>query len=163
MERCVPRRRKALGRTRENFEGSSEPEVLRRYLSDHGLKMTTQREKILEVFLETQGHVTAEQLYDRLKRIDPSIGFTTVYRSLRLLCACGLAQERSFGHGPTRYENAYTRHHHDHLVCVKCGRIIEFENESIEEIQKEVARTHRFELLDHRHELYGHCEACRMS
>src|SRR4030042_5995820 len=96
MERCVPRRRKALGRTRENFEGSSEPEVLRRYLSDHGLKMTTQREKILEVFLETQGHVTAEQLYDRLKRIDPSIGFTTVYRSPRLLGACGLARERSF-------------------------------------------------------------------
>ncbi len=157
----MPARRRASAKRKENLEGTSEPEVLRRYLSAHDLKMTTQREKILDVFLRTQGHVTAEQLYDRIKRVDPSIGFTTVYRTLRLFCTCGLAQERNFGHGPTRYENAYTRHHHDHLVCVKCGKIIEFENEPIERIQKDVAEIHRFELLDHRHELYGHCEDCR--
>jgi Fur family ferric uptake transcriptional regulator len=157
----VPARRRAWAKSKEELEGTSEPEVLRRYLSMHDLKMTTQREKILDVFLKTQGHVTAEQLYDRIKRVDASIGFTTVYRTLRLFCACGLAQERNFGHGPARYENAHTRHHHDHLVCVKCGKIIEFENDQIEQIQREVALKYRFEPLDHRHELYGHCEDCR--
>ncbi len=137
--------------------------ILRQYIASYGLKMTTQREKILEVFLRTPGHVTAEQLYDRMKRVDPGIGFTTVYRTLRLLCGCGLAQERKFGSGPTRYERAHTRQHHDHLVCVKCGRIIEFENKPIEELQKKVARTHAFELLDHRHELYGHCKECQVT
>jgi Fur family ferric uptake transcriptional regulator len=136
--------------------------VLRRYIADHQLKMTTQREKILETFLEMRGHVTAEQLYARMKQADPSIGFTTVYRTLRLLCECGLVQERNFRHGPTRYEHAYTRHHHDHLVCVKCGKIIEFENDPIEQLQQQIAELHRFELLDHRHELYGYCQECRL-
>ena len=139
----------------------SELEVLRRYLSERGLKMTTQRDRILEVFLQATGHVTAEQLYEKMKQVDAGIGFTTVYRTLRVLCECGLAQERNFGHGPARYEHAFSRRHHDHLVCVKCGRIIEFENDAIEAIQRQVAETNRFTLLDHRHELYGHCESCQ--
>jgi Fur family ferric uptake transcriptional regulator len=141
----------------------SELAILRRYIASYGLKMTTQREKILEVFLRTPGHVTAEHLYDCMKRVDSGIGFTTVYRTLRLFCGCGLAQERKFGSGPTRYEHAHTRQHHDHLVCVKCGKIIEFENKHIEELQKKVAKTYAFELLDHRHELYGHCKECQVT
>jgi len=155
------RRMNATAKSSDQPLPGSELEVLRRYLSERGLKMTTQRDRILEVFLRTSGHVTAEQLYERMKQVDPGIGFTTVYRTLRVLCECGLAQERNFGHGPARYEHAFSRRHHDHLVCVKCGRIIEFENDAIETIQRQVADTHRFTLLDHRHELYGHCEFCR--
>ena len=155
------RRVPASAKTNERPVPGSELEVLRRYLSERGLKMTTQRDRILEVFLRTSGHVTAEQLYEKMKQVDAGIGFTTVYRTLRVLCESGLAQERNFGHGPARYEHAFSRRHHDHLVCVKCGRIIEFENDAIEAIQRQVAETHRFSLLDHRHELYGHCESCR--
>lgn len=151
----------ATVKTNDRPMPGSELEVLRRFLSERGLKMTTQRDRILEVFLQTSGHVTAEQLYEKMKQVDPGIGFTTVYRTLRVLCECGLAQERNFGHGPARYEHAFSRRHHDHLVCVKCGRIIEFENEAIETIQRQVAETNRFTLLDHRHELYGHCESCQ--
>jgi len=154
-------RMSATAKTSARPSPGSELEVLRRYLYERGLKMTTQRDRILEVFLQTSGHVTAEQLYERMKQVDPGIGFTTVYRTLRVLCECGLAQERNFGHGPARYEHAFSRRHHDHLVCVKCGGIIEFENDAIEQIQRQVAETHKFTLLDHRHELYGHCEACR--
>jgi len=154
-------RMNVTAKTSERPSPGSELEVLRRYLYERGLKMTTQRDRILEVFLQTSGHVTAEQLYERMKQVDTCIGFTTVYRTLRVLCECGLAQERNFGHGPARYEHAFSRRHHDHLVCVKCGRIIEFENDAIEQIQRQVAETHKFTLLDHRHELYGHCEACR--
>ena len=155
------RRVHASAKTNERPVPGSELEVLRRHLSERGLKMTTQRDRILEVFLRASGHVTAEQLYEKMKQVDAGIGFTTVYRTLRVLCECGLAQERNFGHGPARYEHAFSRRHHDHLVCVKCGRIIEFENDAIEAIQRQVAETHRFSLLDHRHELYGHCESCR--
>ena len=136
-------------------------DVLRKYIEEHGLKMTEQRKKILETFLKMEGHFAAEDLYTRTKRVDPRVGYTTVYRTLRLLCECGLAHERQFKDGPTLYELGHTRHHHDHLVCVKCGKIVEFENDSIERLQKKVAEGQGFELIDHRHELYGHCKECR--
>jgi Fur family ferric uptake transcriptional regulator len=89
----------------------------------------------------------------------PNIGYTTVYRTMKLLCDAGLASERHFDDGITRYE--IEQEHHDHLVCVKCGKIIEFECAMIERTQNQIAERYHFRVLRHRHELYGHCEACR--
>jgi Fur family ferric uptake transcriptional regulator len=136
-----------------------EREALTRYLEDHHLKHTKQREAILEAFLEATGHVTSEDLYQRIRGKHPNIGFTTVYRTMKLLCEAGLANERHFDGGVTRYEIQHE--HHDHLVCTKCGRIIEFECSMIESAQDEIARRYGFRLLRHRHELYGHCLECR--
>ena len=136
-----------------------EREALTRYLEDHHLKHTKQREAILEAFLETTGHVTSEDLYQRIRGKHPNIGFTTVYRTMKLLCEAGLANERHFDGGVTRYEIQHE--HHDHLVCTKCGKIIEFECSMIESAQDEIAQRYGFRLLRHRHELYGHCSACQ--
>lgn len=139
----------------------SEFEVLRRYIEQHGLKMTSQRRRILEVFLRMEGHFTSEELYGRVKRVEPRVGYTTVYRTLRLLSECGLAEERHFKDGLTRFELAHARRHHDHLVCMSCGKITEFRNDAIERLQAQIAGEHGFELQDHRHEMYGLCKACR--
>ncbi len=136
-----------------------EREALARYLEDHNLKHTRQRDQILEAFLGAKGHITSEQLYDRVRELNPRIGYTTVYRTMKLLCDAGLAQERNFDDGVTRYEIEHE--HHDHLVCVKCGKIVEFECRMIESTQEKIAATYDFRLLRHRHELYGHCGDCR--
>ena len=136
-----------------------ERKALAQYLEDHNLKHTKQREAILETFLEVKGHVASEELYQRVKRKHPNIGFTTVYRTMKLLCEAGLANERHFDDGVTRYEVEHE--HHDHLVCVRCGKIVEFECAMIESAQDEIVERYGFRLLRHRHELYGHCPSCR--
>ncbi len=136
-----------------------EQRTLARYLEEHNLKHTKQREAILEVFLSATGHVTSEDLYQEVRAKHPHIGYTTVYRTMKLLCEAGLAHEHQFGDGLTRYEIA--QEHHDHLVCTKCGKIVEFECSMIESAQDEIAERYGFRVLRHRHELYGHCPACR--
>ena len=136
-----------------------EHKTLASYLEEHNLKATKQREAILEVFLEASGHITGDDLFQRVREEYPHIGYTTVYRTMKLLCDAGLAAERHFDDGITRYEIA--QEHHDHLVCTRCGKIIEFECRMIEETQNEIAASYGFRVLRHRHELYGHCKDCR--
>ncbi len=136
-----------------------EQAALASYLDENNLKRTRQREAILEVFLQTTGHISGEDLYQRVREHHPGIGYTTVYRTMKILCDAGLAVERNFEDGVTRYEIPHE--HHDHLVCVRCGRIVEFECQMIEAAQERIAVEHGFRLLRHRHELYGHCEKCR--
>ena len=136
-----------------------EQRTLAQYLEEHNLKHTKQREAILEVFLAATGHITSEDIYQQVRDRHANIGHTTVYRTMKLLCEAGLASERHFHDGITRYEIAHE--HHDHLVCVRCGKIIEFECAMIESTQIEIADRYRFRVLRHRHELYGHCESCR--
>ncbi|MCR9095941.1 MAG: transcriptional repressor [bacterium] len=136
-----------------------ELEALATYLEKNHLKQTKQRELILHTFLDANRHVTSEDLYQAVRKEHSNIGYTTVYRTMKLLVEAGLATERHFDDGITRYEIEHE--HHDHLVCVKCGKIQEFECEEIEERQREVATEHGFEILRHRHELYGHCSSCR--
>lgn len=138
-----------------------EYQALSKYLDEHKLKHTRQREAILEEFLEVQGHITSEELHARIRRRNPGIGFTTVYRTMKLLCEAGLAHERHFDDGVTRYE--IRSEHHDHLVCLRCGKIVEFECAMIETAQNEIADRYGFRLLRHRHELYGHCPECAKS
>lgn len=136
----------------------NERAVLARYLEDHSLKHTRQRDIILDEFLAGASHITAEELYQTVREKHPNVGYTTVYRTMKLLADAGLAQERHFDDGVTRYEVEHE--HHDHLVCIRCGRIVEFECEEIETAQAEIAKQHGFHLLRHRHELYGHCDRC---
>jgi Fur family ferric uptake transcriptional regulator len=136
-----------------------EQKALGNYLEDHHLKHTKQREAILEVFLNVRGHITGEELYQRVSEQFPTIGYTTVYRTMKLLCDAGLAIERHFDDGVTRYE--VEQEHHDHLVCLRCGKIVEFECQMIEKAQDEIVQRYGFTLLRHRHELYGHCPDCQ--
>lgn len=137
-----------------------EQKALADYLEDHNLKHTRQREAILSVFLDVSGHITSEDLHQQVRELHPGIGYTTVYRTMKLLCEAGLAIERHFDDGVTRYEVEHE--HHDHLVCTRCGKIVEFECQMIEAAQNDIVAKYGFRLLRHRHELYGHCPACQL-
>ena len=128
---------------------------------DKGLKSTRQREVILDEFLRVGSHISTEELYLRLRRKNPQLGYATVHRTLKLFAECGIAEQRHFGDGQARYEASDLDEHHDHLICVTCGKIVEFEDPRIERLQEEVARQHGFSIERHRLELYGCCESCR--
>ena len=144
----------------EGFEALYER--LESYLSRKGLRSTSQRRAIAQAFFEGPTHVSIEELLSAVRKDDPRIGYATVYRTLKLFAECGIAQERKFVDCPSRYElsDEGTGHHHDHLICTECGKIIEFHNEQIETLQDEVARKLGFKPLRHRHEIYGHCRQC---
>lgn len=135
-------------------------EQLKAALVERGLRYTQQRETIAEAFCEAAGHVTIEELLLAIKERDSSIGFATVYRTLKLFTELGLAHEREFKSGPCRYEVADGTHH-DHLICIRCGRVDEFMNEGIEALQQVISSQHKYELHSHRMELYGLCPACQ--
>ncbi|MDA8098874.1 MAG: Fur family transcriptional regulator [Nitrospiraceae bacterium] len=136
-------------------------EQLEAYLDGQGLKSTRQRDEILRIFLDAGHHVSADELYRLARKSMPGIGYATVYRTLRLFTEAGIAHERHFDDGLTRYEPHAKDTHHDHLICLRCGTIIEFENEQIEKLQSDVARRHRFAVQNHKLELYGLCESCQ--
>lgn len=133
---------------------------LREYLASHGLRNTQQREVILAEFLRLHEHVTIDELCDTVRKVDPSIGYATVYRTLKLFTECGIADKRDFGGSSARFESV-SDEHHDHMICDECGEIIEFHNADIEKLQEEVCARHKFKLTSHRMELYGLCEKCR--
>jgi Fur family transcriptional regulator, ferric uptake regulator len=134
--------------------------TFREYLTKQGLKSTRQREIVLNEFLRCPSHLSAEELYLRLRKKHPNIGYATVYRTLKLFAECGLAEERHFGDRQTRYELSRSEEHHDHLICTVCGAIIEFRDPRIEKLQENVARKHNFKITSRRLELYGLCSKC---
>jgi Fur family ferric uptake transcriptional regulator len=137
-------------------------EVLGSYMAKKGLRSTDQRRLIVETFFShSHAHVSIEELLASVRAQDPHIGYATVYRTLKLLTDCGVAYERRFGDGLTRYELADDTTHHDHLICVECGDITEFEEPRIEDLQEKVARQYGFDLRTHKHELYGVCPKCQ--
>ena len=137
--------------------------VLDRYMAERGLKHTRQRTLILERFFAMGGHLSVEDVWSKVRQEDAKVSVATVYRTMKLLSECGLAHARNFGDGQTRYEAALGRHHHDHLICTQCGRIVEFENDRIEALQELVARKHGFRVTSHKMELYGLCRSCQRS
>ncbi len=146
----------ALPITREGTKmakPTKELTILKQHLWKNRLKLTRQRENVLTTFLKME-HVTAEQLYRLLTKKDPHIGLATVYRTLKLLCETGLAQEQHFG-SQTQFDNVAHKGHHDHLICTTCDKIIEFENCQIEALQEEVAKKNGFTIRTHKLELYG--------
>lgn len=142
-------------------EKRREYEVFSEYLKEKELKLTAQRELILETFLNHRGHISAEELYQKAKEKQPHVGFATVYRTLKHMTQCGLARELDFGDGRIQYEPDFNRQHHDHMICTKCGTYIEFLNPQIEELQEQVSRKHGFKITSHRMQLYGLCQKCQ--
>jgi len=137
-------------------DAKSLKERWRSYLADKHLNTTTQREAIVDQFLRATDHISIDELLARVRKRHHKVGYATVYRTLKLLVDSGLAIERQFGDGQARYE--VVGDHHDHLICVKCGLILEFEDDEIERLQDKIAsRMGGFTVLRHRHELYGLC------
>ncbi|HHO42695.1 MAG TPA: transcriptional repressor [Epsilonproteobacteria bacterium] len=133
-------------------------------LKENGLKFTSQRELILKFLYEHDEHFTPEEINDRLKHIYPNItiGIATIYRTLTLLEDAGVITSISFGAQGKRYELGLKKHH-DHLVCIKCGKIFEFFDEIIEERQKVIAQKFQFKMTDHSMKLIGICSECQKS
>jgi Fur family transcriptional regulator, ferric uptake regulator len=133
-------------------------EVLRGYVAKHGLKFTRQRERIAEVFFGAGGHLAVEDLLIRVRKEEPNVSLATVYRTMKLLTECGLASSHRFNDRQTLYEPAENDdHHHDHIICVDCGHILEFFDQRIESLQEQIADKHGFEVRNHRMELYCSC------
>lgn len=145
----------------EQWSDKEKEERLSRYMAEHGLKSTRQRSLIIDTFFALGGHLSVEELWSRVRQDDAKVSVATVYRTMKLLNDCGLAHARNFGDGQTRYEAAVGRDHHDHLICTRCGQIIEFENDRIEQLQETVAKSHGFRVTSHKMELYGLCLDCQ--
>jgi Fur family ferric uptake transcriptional regulator len=136
-------------------------ETLSRYITDKGLKSTRQRDLIADTFLSQHGHLNVDELLERVRGLDDRISAATVYRTMKLLTECGLAAPRRFDDGQTRYEAAIDRHHHDHFICTRCHKIIEFEDDRIEVLQQAAAKQHGFLVTHHKLEMYGLCATCQ--
>lgn len=138
-------------------------EVICRKLHEHDYKLTRQRQVILEALMEhTACHLSAEEIYSIVKQRYPDIGLATVYRTLELLAELDILQKMDFDDGRSRYElNDEAVHHHHHLICVKCGRVIEFADDLLETLEAMVSRKTGFQVLDHHLKFYGLCGACR--
>ena len=130
------------------------------FLENKDLKLTSQRRTILRQAVGTEGHFSAEKLLDLSKKADDTISKATVYRTLALLKESKILEEQDFGDGRKVYERSQGRKHHDHLICVKCGRIIEFENEHIEKLQDSEAKKQQFKIVYHSLKLFGFCKSC---
>lgn len=135
--------------------------MLDKYMTERGLKSTRQRQLIIDMFFESNGHHSVEELWAKVRKADARVSVATVYRTMKLLSESGLAHARNFGDGQTRYEAAIGRGHHDHLICTNCSTIIEFENDRIEALQDVVAKRHGFKVTSHKMELYGLCRDCQ--
>ncbi len=127
---------------------------LERLCVDKGMKMTEQRRVIARVLSESEDHPDVEEVYRRASAQDSKISIATVYRTMRLFEDEGIVERHDFGDGRARYEEV-SEEHHDHLINVKSGRVIEFQNEEIERLQERVAREHGLKLVGHRLELFG--------
>lgn len=131
------------------------------YLKKNSLKMTRQREVIVESFLRTNGHLSVEELHRLVKEKDASVGFTTVFRTLKALTDCGLARETDLQDGRTRFEHVYHRPHHHHIVCVDCNRTIEFLSPELERLQEMIVAKYQFRTVRHQMQIFGVCPDCQ--
>lgn len=130
---------------------------LEKYMLEQGLRSTSQRRTVTDTFFDSGDHLSIEELLTLVRESDPKIGYATVYRTLKMLKEGGLAYERHFGDGVARYEVAIEDDHHDHLICLDCDAVYEFENEEIERLQEEQARALGFKLKHHRLDLFARC------
>ncbi|MDF3073186.1 MAG: transcriptional repressor [Alphaproteobacteria bacterium] len=130
------------------------PSRLEKRCIERGLKMTEQRRVIARVLSDSSDHPDVEQLYRRVTAIDPRISIATVYRTVRLFEEADILEKHDFGDGRARYEEA-PEEHHDHLIDVQSGKVIEFTDPQIEELQRMIAQRLGYKLVDHRLELYA--------
>jgi len=137
-----------------------ESSILQNFITDKGLRHSKQREVILAVFLGIERHVTIDELWAEVKKKNPSVGYATVYRAMKLFSESGLCSEIRLENGTTRYEHLFNHGHHDHLICTKCGNMLEVVSEEIEHLQEQLMKGHGFTPQYHRMSLYGICPDC---
>ena len=138
--------------------------TLREKIKEHKYKFTTQRQDILKVFVESdENHMSAEDVYNAVKVIQPDIGLATVYRTLDLFVELGLLKKLDFGDGRSRYElfDDNMPHVHHHLICLGCGTIKEFEYDMLDPLEQIIEEEERFQIVDHVLKFYGYCRKCR--
>lgn len=138
-----------------------EIELFKDGLKKDNLKVTSQRLKVLEAFLKTERHISCDDLYRAIRRSNPEIGYATVYRTLKLIRRTGLAREVDFGDRVSRLEHEYGHKHHDHLICLKCGKFFEVFDPAIEELQERLAQKHKFSAIKHKMDIFGYCQKCK--
>lgn len=127
-----------------------------------GYRNSSKRNAIINTFVTSKRHLNADELYDLVKKTHRRIGFVTVYRTLKLLAKCGFAREVDFKDGFTRYEiNDDPYMQHDHLICVKCGAVIEFEDSEIKNLKEQASKQAGFKPIFHRLEIFGICKQCQ--
>ncbi len=131
------------------------------FLRDNGKRYTPEREAILNVVLDCEGHFTPEDVAQELDRASTKMSVVTVYRNLPVFVEAGILRRTCLSAGECRYEVVAGREHHDHLICTECGDVTEFQYEAIEVLQQAVAAQYRFTMKRHHLELVGLCEQCR--
>ena len=136
-------------------------ETLSKYLAQHDLRPTRERFLLLEEIMKTGGHFDADQLFASLNAKGLKASRATVYNTLDLLVDCGLISKYTFGENHSRYEKAFGRPRHDHLICLECGDIIEFVSEKLDRIQKEVCEEKKFRLTNSTLQIFGVCSKCQ--
>ena len=142
-------------------DGKALQELLRRYLRDHNLPVTHQREAIAAAIFFSGAHLSVGDIERVLRERGVAAGKATVYRTLELLVNAGLVQEHDFGEGYKRYEPVAAQSHHEHLICLNCGKVVEFSSERIERMKSLIADEHGFRHHHHRLEIYGICGDCQ--
>ncbi len=135
----------------------------RSFLTDKKLRFTREREELLAAIFHAPRHFEAEDLIRTVHDRNGRVSRATIYRTLSLLEECGILQKSLFGHNRHFYESLVGRHHHDHVVCIRCGQIQEFEDDRIAAVQKEVCDRLGFSVVDHMHEIFGICKTCQLS
>ena len=133
---------------------------MREFLRTKGFKMTQQRELIFRSFFELGEHISVDELYEKVRKLDRSVGYSTVWRNLKLICRVGLAQEVNLGDGVTRYDRV-TRAPHGHLYCVKCKKLTEISIAPLIEALQTLSRQSKFAPEGYKIEVQGYCEACQ--
>ncbi len=144
-----------------NQEFEEQLEVFADYLKKNGLKMTRQRELLVQTFLEADGHLSADELFELVKQKDQKLGFATVFRTLKALTECGLARETDLSDGRTRFEKLYKRPDHHHIVCEVCGKTIEFFSPELHELEMEIVSKYHVKPVRQRLQIFGVCEECQ--
>ncbi len=135
-----------------------------RYLREKGLPITQQREAVAQIVFSSSGHLSVDDIAQRLRQEDERIGKATIYRTLDLLVKSKLVEEHDFGEGFKRYEHRLSRQPvHEHLICVECGTVIEFRSDEVQRIEERMLQDHGFTPARHRLEIYGLCQECRNS
>ena len=133
---------------------------LKQFLKKRGLKNSRKRELIFNTLLNNKNHLSVDEIYQQAKELDPHIGIATVFRTLKLLKSNELINEINIGDGKNRYEPSFKSPHHDHLICSRCGTVLEAVDPRIEKLQLELCKNNHFFPLSHRLEIFGICSAC---
>ena len=153
-------RREFMGKLHDLHSSDEVQEAFRGYLHSRGIRYTTARRRVLDVVLELHEHFEAEQVLYLLREHGWNVGKATVYRTLPLLVDCGILKQVRFDVKRAHYELAFGEGPHDHMVCQRCGRIVEFASGEVLELRNRIARRHHFHVVSHRFQLSGLCWEC---